>query len=153
MKTRRHAAILKLVREHEIGSQQALQRLLEREGIHHVTQATLSRDIHELGLVKVAGPDGAAYAIPAGAGVQAPPPAFEQLVRTLLVDIDGVKNLLVLRTPAGSANALASALDREGWREIVGTVAGDDTLLIIVRSERACRTLAARLRRLADRPR
>jgi transcriptional regulator of arginine metabolism len=150
MKARRHAAILRLVRDRRIHSQEEFRDLLRAEGIS-VTQATLSRDIHELGLVKAADPHGTAfYALPAPTPVVQP--ALAQLVRTLLVSLDGVGNLLVLRTPAGSANALASALDRERWREIVGTVAGDDTILLITRSAQARRRLADRLRELGRLP-
>lgn len=148
MKAQRHAAILRLVRSRRVHSQEELRRLLRDQGIA-VTQATLSRDVRELGLVKGGDRGGhAAYAPPPEATVVVPP--FAQVVRTLLVDLDGVGNLLVLRTPAGSANALGSALDREGWREVVGTVAGDDTLLVLTRSPRARRVVAGRLRALAE---
>jgi len=73
---------------------------------------------------------------------------LEQLLATLLVAVEGVGNLMVVKTPAGSANALGSAIDRQGWKEIVGTVAGDDTILVVTRSDAACRTLAKRLREL-----
>ncbi len=76
-------------------------------------------------------------------------PPLEQLLPTLLISLEGVGNLLVLRTPAGSANAIASAIDRQGWKDVVGTVAGDDTILIIARSERARRGVTTRIRKLA----
>jgi transcriptional regulator of arginine metabolism len=146
MKTQRHAAILRLVSSRQIRSQGELRTLLRSENID-VTQATLSRDVHELQLVKATGPDGESYYAPPldGAVLR---PHLEQLVSSLLVSVDGVGNLMVVRTPAGSANAVASALDRQGWDDVVGTVAGDDTILVVTRSEAACLALAERLRRL-----
>jgi len=147
MKTQRHAAILRLVRSQQIHSQEELRELLRAENIE-VTQATLSRDVHELQLVKAAGPDGGShYALPLDGGMLRP--HLEQLLTTLLVSADGVGNLLVIRTPAGSANALASALDRHGWDDVVGTIAGDDTILVVTRSEPSCLALAQRIRRMA----
>jgi transcriptional regulator of arginine metabolism len=147
MKAQRHAAILALVRRHHVGSQEQLRALLVAEGTD-VTQATLSRDIRELGLVKVADVAGGShYAAPAGADVG--PPPLGPLVAALLLTAEGVGPLLVVKTPAGSANALGSALDHHGWKEIVGTIAGDDTLLLIARSPAARRRVAARLRDLA----
>jgi transcriptional regulator of arginine metabolism len=148
MKTQRHAAILRLVRAKSIHSQEQLRTLLEAEGIE-VTQATLSRDLHELRLLKVTEADGTVqYAPPPEGDVLHP--SLEQLLPTLLVSVDGVGNQLVLRTPAGSANAVGSAIDAQEWKEVVGTIAGDDTILVIARSERARRTLAARLEELAQ---
>ncbi len=148
MKTRRLAEILRLVRSQPVQSQEQLRQLLDAEGME-VTQATLSRDLRDLRLVKVTDADGTVrYAPPPEGDVLHPP--LEQLLATLLVSLDGVGNLLVLRTPAGSANAIASAIDRQRWKEVLGTVAGDDTILIIARSERTRRVLASRVRRLAD---
>ncbi len=147
MKTQRHAAILRLLRSHEVHSQEELRELLRVEGID-VTQATLSRDIHELQLVKASDLDGGAHyaATPEGRALG---PTLEQLLVTLLLAVDGVGNLLVVHTPAGSANALASALDHQEWKEVVGTVAGDDTILVVTRSEKARRALTQRLKGLA----
>jgi transcriptional regulator of arginine metabolism len=146
MKTQRHAAILRLVRSKQVHSQAELRELLRAEHID-VTQATLSRDVHELQLVKVTGPDGGSHYAPSLEGGVLRP-HLEQLLATLLVAVEGVGNLMVVKTPAGSANALGSAIDRQGWKEIVGTVAGDDTILVVTLSEAACRTLAKRLRKL-----
>jgi transcriptional regulator of arginine metabolism len=147
MKTQRHAAILRLVREHQVHSQEQLRELLHAEGVD-VTQATLSRDMHELKLVKLADPAGGSqYALPPAGEVLRP--SLAQMLSTLLVGVDGVGNLLIVRTPAGSANALAIAIDQQDWEEIVGTVAGDDTILVVVRTEAARRTLAKRLEDLA----
>ncbi|UCD24261.1 MAG: arginine repressor [Gemmatimonadota bacterium] len=147
MKTRRHAAILRIVQSREVRSQEELRELLHAENID-VTQATLSRDIHELQLIKAAGADGGSfYAVPLDGAVLRP--QLEQLMATLLVSLDTVGNLLVVRTPAGSANALGSAIDRQNWQEVVGTIAGDDTILVVARTEEASRSVAERLSSLA----
>ena len=99
-----------------------------------VTQATLSRDIRELGLAKLADPQGGAYyAHPHRAAVR---PDLAQVLPALLVSVDGVGPLLVLKTASGSAGAITEALDQAGWAEIIGTIAGDDTVLVITRSQR-----------------
>ena len=148
MKTQRHAAILHIVREHRVPSQARLRELLARAGFH-VTQATLSRDIHELGLAKVADPEGRQhYAAPAAEILPAPPLA--SFLRSLLLRVDGVGPLLVLTTSTGSAGALAAALDHEEWPGILGTVAGDDTLLVVARSASARAHLARRFRDLLE---
>jgi len=147
MKAQRHAAILSLVRNHRIASQEQLRELLFADGVE-VTQATLSRDIRELGLAKIADPEGGAhYAAPLAEPAPAP---LGPLVAALLLSAEGVGPLLVIRTPAGSANALGSALDRHAWPDIVGTIAGDDTILVIARSAAARRRVAARLTALAS---
>jgi len=143
MKAQRHAAILRLVRDHAVPSQQRLRELLAHAGFD-VTQATLSRDIHELGLLKQPGVDGTAgYAAPPDETV--PTPTLAGFLPSLLLRTDGVGPLLVLRTPTGGASALAAALDREAWPELLGSLAGDDTVLIVTRSPAARRKLARRL--------
>ena len=146
MKSQRQAAIVRLVRRDRVESQEQLRELLGAEGFE-VTQATLSRDIRELGLAKVSDPDGGSFysASPTGDAVH---PPLAQLVQTLLLTVEGVGALVVLRTTAGSANTLGSALDYEGWHEIIGTIAGDDTLLLICRSDAARRAVAGRLKQL-----
>ena len=148
MKAKRHAAILKLVREHPIPSQERLRELLRKSGFD-VTQATLSRDIRDLGLLKLQGSDGVHHYAAPPEEVQ-PPPMLSTFLPNLLLRVDGTGPLLVLRTPAGSASALAAALDHEDWPEVLGTVAGDDTLLIVARSAAARRRLARRIQELAD---
>ena len=138
-----------IVRRTRVHSQEQLRELLHTEGIN-VTQATLSRDIRELRLSKVANPSGGSYYAPATGG-DLLPPQLDQLVPALLLAIEGVGPLLVVKTPAGSAEALGSALDRQQFPEVIGCIAGDDTMLIITRSERARRTLASKLRGLSGR--
>ncbi|OLC45607.1 MAG: arginine repressor [Gemmatimonadetes bacterium 13_1_40CM_2_70_7] len=148
MKTQRHAAILKIVRRETVASQEQLRERLKTEGFD-VTQATLSRDIRELGLAKVATPDGGSHYAPASESGAAIRPHLEQLLPATLVSLESVGALLVLKTPAGGAQALGLALDGAGWDEIIGTIAGDDTVLVITRSERACRAVMVHLKALA----
>jgi transcriptional regulator of arginine metabolism len=151
MKPQRHAAILKIVRSETVASQEQLRARLKAEGFD-VTQATLSRDIRELGLAKVAAPDGGSHYAPPPESGAAIRPHLEQMLPTLLVSVDGVGPLLVMKTPAGGAQALGLALDAAGWTEIIGTIAGDDAVLVITRSERARRAVHTRLKELAGLP-
>lgn len=131
-KTKRHAAILHLVREHAIPSQERLRELLVRAGFD-VTQATLSRDIRDLGLVKAPDTEGVGhYEAPEESLLPSPP--LTAMIPSLLLKVEGVGPLLVLSTPTGSASALAAALDHQEWPEVIGSIAGDDTLLMITRS-------------------
>lgn len=139
------AAILGRTRVH---SQGELARLLSHEGVH-VTQATLSRDLEDLGAEKVRLSDGAhAYAVPAAGNRPKPfadddPDArLARLLEELLVSADSSAQLVVLRTPPGGAHLLASALDRTPPMDVMGTVAGDDTVLLICR-ERPGRSVGA----------
>lgn len=146
-RTRRHAAILRLVQEHTVRSQNQLRDLLAREDIH-VGQGTLSRDIRELGLVKRPGPGGdAAYDVPADHAD--PTPALQRLMPALFLSAEGVDHLLVLRTLTGGAQPLAVALDREDWPEILGTIAGDDTILLILREPGDLDSVRTRIEELA----
>jgi len=147
MKSQRRAAIMSVLRRTRVHSQQQLRELLRAEGID-VTQATLSRDIRELRLAKVADPAGGSYYAASPDGGPLHPP-LNQLLPTLLLSIEGVGPLLVVKTPAGSAEALGSALDSQEWPEVIGCIAGDDTMLIVTRSERARRGVAVKLRRLS----
>jgi len=145
MKTQRHAAILRVVRERRIESQDELREALAGDGFV-VTQATLSRDIRELGLAKLADPNGGAYyAHPHRGSVH---PELAHVLPTLLVSVDGVGPFLVLKTASGSAGAVTEALDQAGWSEIMGTIAGDDTVLVITRSQRLRQAIASRIQEL-----
>ena len=151
MKTQRHAAILRVVRRQSVASQEQLRELLRGEGFN-VTQATLSRDIRELGLAKVAAPDGGSHYAPPPEGGALIRPHLEQVLPSMLVSAEGVGPLLVVKTPAGAAQTLGSALDGAGWEEVMGTIAGDDAVLVITRSERARRAVQTRLKALAGLP-
>lgn len=145
MKTQRHAAILRVVRDRRIESQDELRQALADDGFT-VTQATLSRDIRELGLAKLADPGGGAYyAHPHRGAVR---PELALVAPALLVSVDGVGPFLVLKTASGSAGAVTEALDQAGWSEVLGTIAGDDTVLVITRNQRQRNEVAARIQEL-----
>ena len=147
MKPQRHAVILELVREHRIPSQEALRERLAQRGIE-VAQATLSRDIRELGLVKVPDEDGGSlYTLPAG--VTDPMPTLARLLPSLYLGSDGVGNLLVVKTLVGGAQTVAVGIDWEEWPEVVGTIAGDDTVLVILRDASRREAVAKRIEEVA----
>ncbi len=129
-KQERQAAILEIIRSHRVGSQEALRELLLKKGID-VTQATLSRDIRELRLVKIPGAEGHPYYTLPEEWENTPP--LETLLPTLYISSEGSGNLLVIRTMTGGAQAVALGLDWEGWPEVLGTLAGHDTILVILR--------------------
>ncbi|ASO21435.1 transcriptional regulator of arginine metabolism [Actinoalloteichus hoggarensis] len=152
----RQARIVALVTQRAVRSQAELARLLATEGIE-VTQATLSRDLDELGAVKLRGADGGAavYLIPEDGspvrGLEGGTSRLGRLLNELLVSVDSSQNLAVLRTPPGAAQFLASALDRAALHDVVGTIAGDDTLLVVAREPLRGAELAERLAELAKR--
>ncbi len=138
-------------------SQVELATALRQSGFA-VTQGTLSRDLDELGAVKLRTPDGglAVYVVPedgaplaARAPDDAPPHRLARLLGELLVSAEGSANLAVLRTPPGAAHFLASAVDRAGLPEVLGTIAGDDTILVVARNAGGGGALAVELRGLA----
>jgi transcriptional regulator of arginine metabolism len=143
----RQARIVELIRDRAVHSQTELLSLLEAEGVA-TTQATLSRDLDELGALKVRG----AYVIPDDGspvrGVEGGTARLARLLGDLLVSADASGNLAVLRTPPGAAHYLASALDRAALHDVVGTIAGDDTLLVVAREPLTGTELVARLREL-----
>ena len=143
MKGRRQALILDLLGREPVRNQEQLRKGLKVLGVV-VTQATLSRDIKELGLVKRAS-DGAYQRPdqPPQAGSHAP--ALSRAVSEFVTRVDRVQNFIVLRTGPGQAHAAAVAIDRAQLTEIVGTIAGDDTILVICRSAEEAATLARRL--------
>lgn len=182
-KVARQARVSALLRNRQIHSQEELARLLHEQGTP-VTQATLSRDLEELGAVRVRAGDGAlVYALPGEAGGFGsepggvatddpdPPPGVRcadpprsrsehgrgpggrltRVAAELLISAEASANLVVLRTPAGAAQFLASVLDHAGWPAVLGTVAGDDTVLVISRDPGGGAELAGRLRALTRR--
>jgi transcriptional regulator of arginine metabolism len=145
MKRQRHKAILDLVRGNEIASQDDLMRELKARHIE-VSQATLSRDIQELRLAKAGG----VYVV-----VDSEPPtrtasdeSWKRIIREFLVDVDVAKNIVVVKTGAGHASTVSQALDETGWPEAIGTIAGENTVFIAVRSERDGKKLEHRIREL-----
>jgi transcriptional regulator of arginine metabolism len=155
----RQRAIVDLLTRHQVRSQSELAELLAASGVH-VTQATLSRDLVELDAVKVRVDSGAlVYAVPAEGGDRTPRAAADsaaaegrlaRLLSELLVSADASANLALLRTPPGAAQFLASAFDRTESEDILGTVAGDDTVLVISRRADGGQALAQRFLALAN---
>jgi transcriptional regulator of arginine metabolism len=149
-KPQRQHRIARLLEEQVISSQIQLVELLATEGLN-LTQATVSRDLEELGAVKVRIPGGQmAYAIPELAKDRvAPEDVLKRILGEFLVEAAHSGNLAVLRTPPGSAHVVASALDRVGLPDILGTVAGDDTVLVVSPTSEGGQKISARLARLA----
>ncbi len=158
-RTARHQRIVDLLGRHRVRSQSDLLTLLADDGIQ-VTQATLSRDLDELGAVKVRAADGRlCYAVPAEGGDTTARPAPDEVADTdrlrrraqnLLVSVDHSANIVILRTPPGAAQYLASAIDHSLLPSVIGTVAGDDTVLLVTRDARGGAAVAAELAALAE---
>lgn len=158
-KNARHQLIVDLVSTHEIKSQTELADLLAGSGVK-VTQATLSRDLVELDAVKVRAASGVlVYAVPGEGGDRRPVTAGEsaaartrlaRLCGELLVSVESSANLVVLRTPPGAAQFLASAFDKAEFPDILGTIAGDDTVLVIGRDPQGGEDLVRRFLALAQ---
>jgi transcriptional regulator of arginine metabolism len=149
-KRERHDTILEIINARVVSSQEDLRKLLLQRG-WDVTQATLSRDLRELRLARVPTPEGARYAITDGT-IEESRAALDTLLPQLFLRIEGVSEMLVLRTVPGGAQPIAAALDGEAWSDILGTVGGDDTILIICRSVAARDRVMRRLRGLAGEP-
>ncbi|MVA77037.1 arginine repressor [Auraticoccus sp. F435] len=154
----RHARIAELIGRHEISSQAQLADLLLAEGIP-VSQGTLSKDLLEVGAVRVRGRDGLVYRVPdEGADrsirtgeSEASAARLARLCSEVLISADASANLAVLRTPPGAAQYLASAIDHASWQQILGTIAGDDTVLVISRDPAGGAVLAEQLLELSQR--
>ena len=170
-KAARHEQIAGILAQSQVHSQEELAALLAGRGVR-VAQATLSRDLEEIGAVRLRGPGGAlVYALPNGPGGPGSRPGgvggqeaaesegaegaftgtLPRVAAELLVSAEASANLVVLRTPAGGAQLLASALDHAGWPAILGTVAGDDTVLVITRDPTGGAAVAGALLRQAER--
>jgi len=156
-KAARQARISALIAATPIRSQGRLAELLAAEGVA-VTQATLSRDLEEMGAVKVRRPGlGTVYAVPdelpgpvlRALGGERSDGRFSRLAAELLVSVEASANLVVARTPPGGAHLLASAIDRAELTDVLGTIAGDDTVLVVIRDPKGGSAFAARLRKMA----
>lgn len=149
MKSKRHAKILEIISKYDVETQEELSELLEREGFP-VTQATVSRDIRELKLMKASMSNGRQKyaALP-----KTSEDLEEKYIRVLkdgFISMDTAQNILVVRTVSGMAMAVAAAMDAMNFREIVGTIAGDDTIMCAVRSAEESVQLMNRLRRMVE---
>jgi transcriptional regulator of arginine metabolism len=155
-KAARHACIVAVLAEHPVRSQAELAAALQTAGFR-VTQATLSRDLDELGAVKLRTPDGGlpVYVVPedgspltARSVDDAPPLRLGRLLSELLISAEASGNIVVIRTPPGASNFLASAIDRARLPHVLGTVAGDDTILVVARDPSGGPALAEHLMNL-----
>jgi transcriptional regulator of arginine metabolism len=158
-KSARHARIISLLEHHQVRSQTELAELLAAEGVT-VTQGTLSRDLLDLGALRVRGAGGhLIYAVPGEGGDRSPVVAEQgafnerlaRLSNEILVSAEASANLAVLRTPPGAAQYFASAIDRAGWSSILGTIAGDDTILVITRDPQGGQQIAETFIRMSSR--
>ena len=140
-KALRQRVILEVIDGSSISSQEDLQRALGKRGLK-VGQATLSRDMRELGLVKTA----SGYVLPGEAEPALPP--VSRLVREFVLEVKAAQNLLVIKTTVGSAQPVAAALDGQDWEEAIGTIAGDDTILMVCSDNRGAKVLAARIQEM-----
>jgi len=149
-KVQRQQAIARLIERREVTNQPQLVELLADEGIQ-ATQATVSRDLDDLGAIKVRVPGGnTVYAVPEFAPERVAP--LDQLRRVMgewVADVNHAGNLVVVRTPPGCAHVVASALDRSGIEGLLGTVAGDDTMMCVATEDIGGADLAVSLRELA----
>ncbi|MGH2785947.1 MAG: arginine repressor [Actinomycetota bacterium] len=146
MKAQRQRRIVQLLRRQPVSSQEELAKLLRRHG-EQVTQATLSRDLEELGAIRMRENGRVVYRLPDE------PPAGEDwlqhMLQEFMLEVEASGNLVVVKTPPGGANAVARALDNSGVKDVIGTVAGDDTIMIVCREGVKGQTVARRLRTLA----
>ena len=148
-KPRRQEKIREIIENHIVETQEELTALLRREHIT-ATQATVSRDVKELMLVKIPIGDGRSrYAFPKAEDGPRRASRLEALFADAVTGVDASGNLVVLRTLPGMANAVASALDTAQWKNIIGTVAGDDTILVVVKPESAAPAVEMRMKVLS----
>ncbi len=148
MKGLRHSKIKDIIDRSIIETQEELAEALRKEGIE-ITQATVSRDIKELMLIKVPTGDGRyRYAFPIEQNILFSQARMERIFRDAVTSIDFSENLIVIKTLPGTANAVASTIDYAKWPEIIGTIAGDDNILIIAKPAAAVPSLIARFQTL-----
>ena len=148
MKSNRHANIIAIIKEQIVATQEELGEALEAKGIM-VTQATLSRDIKELGLVKISTPEGRyRYSMPQDRLPGDMVRRAQKMLEDAVISIDFAENILVIKTMHGNAQGVAAAFDDLDWPEVVGTVAGDDTIMAIIRNKSQVKELLERLAQL-----
>lgn len=147
MKAKRHAIITKLINSYEVETQEELAKLLSAEGFS-VTQATVSRDIKELRLIKVLTPDGTYKYATVEKAESDMQERFIRLFSNCVVTICNAGNIIVLKTLAGSAAVAAEAIDSSNWPEIAGTIAGDNTIFVAVREAKAVPDIIKRFQKM-----
>ena len=149
MKTSRHAKILELIQKNDIETQEELSAQLEKEG-YHVTQDTVSKDIRELKLTKVSLNNGRQKYVALNETSEDLTAKYTRVFREGFVSMDMAQNILIVKTVSGMAMAVAAALDHMDCNEIVGSIAGDDTIMCAVRTVDDTITLMGRLRKILD---
>ncbi len=150
MKSERHKLIKQIIQREKIETQEELAEALKKSGFA-VTQATVCRDIKELGLVKMPGENGlAAYILPTESTVPAGEERLRKAFASSVLSVASSENLLVIKTAPGEASGVAFAIDNCGWPEILGTVAGDDTLLAVVKPLEKTAYLETRFKKLSE---
>ena len=147
MKIERQAKILELIVKNEIGTQEELTARLEDAGFN-ATQATVSRDIRKLKLTKQVNSDGISKYVYTTAGHEAMQSKYVSVLRAGFVSMDVAENLLVVKTVSGMAMALATAIDSLEFKEVVGCIAGDDTIMIAIKSKEEAKNVMAQLREM-----
>lgn len=147
MKSGRHARILDIIAEKPIETQDELLTILKSEG-YKATQATISRDIKDLRLVKTLGSDGKYRYVTAESNTKNLQSGFSSLFGTAVVSIDRAENIVVIKTLSGMAQAICASLDSINYSSVVGTIAGDDTIFIACRSKELAAGLADELKKL-----
>ncbi|MGM0436730.1 MAG: arginine repressor [Bacillota bacterium] len=136
MKSKRHLKILNLIKKEDIGTQQELVARLHEAGIE-VTQATVSRDIKKLGLIKVPdGHGGYKYSLSSKRSKGDVEDWMKKMIQDFVVEMNYSENIIVLKTLLGTASGLGAAIDNSKWEKILGTVAGDDTILLVVKDRK-----------------
>lgn len=150
MKSARHSLILEIIEEKDIETQEELAEELKRRGMK-VTQATISRDIKELRLLKVLADHGGYKYATVERAEKGMNDRFVRILSECVVSVESVNNLIVVKTLSASANAACEAIDSMKWSEVLGTIAGDNTLLVITRSEEAVESMMARFNALIKR--
>ncbi len=149
MKTRRQKKIQELITIEIIRTQEELAQRLQEEGFN-VTQATISRDIKEMGLIKILGLDeDYRYALQGKISPVSYQDRLKRMWKEVVVSFDSCENIIVIKTIPGNAQALASLLDNAGWKEVIGTVAGDDTIFLLVKPKTEVAAILLRLVELA----
>ncbi len=149
VKVRRQQAILSLVSRERLSSQEEIRARLQLFGLE-ATQSTISRDVEELGLARVHDHEGVRYVVPGEGEAAVPTRLLRHLLEEFALSFVPSGNLLVIRTPPGAASALAEGLDRVGLADVAGTIAGDNTILVVAREGTRARNLERALRQIME---
>ncbi len=149
VKSKRQQAILSLVARERLASQEEIRARLAHLGLE-ATQSTISRDVEELGLARVHDHGGVRYVVPGEGEAPAPMRLLRRLLEEFALSFTPSGNLLVIRTPPGAASALGEGLDRVGLADVAGTIAGDNTILVVAREGTTARDLERALRKVME---